>query len=165
MRKYILYIPVLALIFTIGFFANVKAGWLLGPSNYDECILQYIKNSKNNYAITKIRKACHDKFYIPYVPKKKKKQADPNKTDWDEIERSIEKREMWSKKMCNCILENMKNVDNNRAAFLIYKSCSEKTGEWRYPPKHLFPAYKKNEPNDKKKLIKKNGKYYYIPEE
>ena len=144
---------------------SVGAGWLFGPSNYDECILQYIKNSNNNYAIAKIKKACRDKFYIPYVPKKKKKQADPNKIDWDAVFTEIDKREIWSKKMCSCILENMKNVDNNQAAFLIYKSCSEKTGEWRYPPKHLFPAYKKNEPKDKKKLIKKNGKYYYIQEE
>ena len=130
MRKYILYTLVLALIVTIGFSATVKAGWLFGPSNYDECILEYMKNSQSNVAVGKIKKACRDKFY---VPKKIKKPVDPNKTDWDAIEKKATARETWSKKMCDCILENMKDVDNKRAAFLIYKSCADKTGEWLDP--------------------------------
>ena len=95
-----------------------------------------MKNSQSNVAVGKIKKACRDKFYKPkpYVPKKKKKAEEPiDKYNFDAVDRELEQKERWSKKMCDCILENMKDVDNKRAAFLIYKSCADKTGEWLDP--------------------------------
>lgn len=48
----------LVLIFPIG---NCYAGWF-GPSNYDECILEKMKEAKTNSATFAIAAACRSKF-------------------------------------------------------------------------------------------------------
>jgi hypothetical protein len=48
----------LILIFPIG---NCYAGWF-GPSNYEECILEKMKDAKSNYAAIAIANACGKKF-------------------------------------------------------------------------------------------------------
>lgn len=58
----------LILIFPIG---NCYAGWF-GPSNFDECILERMKEAKSNYAAIAIAAACRNEFpkKEPVVEKK-----------------------------------------------------------------------------------------------
>lgn len=50
-------------VFPIG---NSFAGWF-GPSNYEECILEKMKDAKSNYAAAAIAGACSKKFPPPKV--------------------------------------------------------------------------------------------------
>lgn len=50
------------LLFLVAFpIGNTYAGWF-GPSNYEECILDKMKDAKNNYAAAAIANACRKKF-------------------------------------------------------------------------------------------------------
>lgn len=55
------------LLFLVAFpIGNTYAGWF-GPSNYEECILDKMKDAKNNYAAAAIAGACGKKFPPPKV--------------------------------------------------------------------------------------------------
>lgn len=50
------------LVFLVAYsIGNSYAGWF-GPSNYEECILDKMKDAKNNYAAAAIANACRKKF-------------------------------------------------------------------------------------------------------
>ena len=124
-------------------FQGVGAGWFFGPSNYNECTLKYIKNTRSGLAVKMIRRACDDKFTPKFL-------TDEN---------------TWSKGMCNCILKNMQGAENDQAARLILRYCKNKTVQFKYPARKYPPINKNNKPEGKKKLIKKNGEYYFIWED
>lgn len=55
------------LLFLVAFqIGNTYAGWF-GPSNYEECILEKMKDAKSNYAAAAIAGACRKKFPPPKV--------------------------------------------------------------------------------------------------
>jgi len=133
---------IISLCFFVFPFQSARAGWF-SPSNCDECTLKYVKNTQSKVAVSIIRRACSDKF----APK------------------FLVNENTLSKKMCNCILKNMQGVENDRAARLVFRYCKNKTVQFKYPSIKYPPINEKNKPEGKKKLIKKNGKYYFIWED
>lgn len=59
--------------FLLGMFiANQATAGIFGPSNFEECVLENLKNAKNELAVQAVYSACGDKFNKPSKPSKEK---------------------------------------------------------------------------------------------
>ena len=113
---------------------NVYAG-LFGPSNYDECVAKYTKNTESNTAVTVIAYACKNKFiekvnsdysdcvfdYVPSVVSDSAATIVANACKYKYIEKT-------RIKYANCILDEVPEVKTDRAATVTAHSCNN-----RYP--------------------------------
>jgi hypothetical protein len=77
--------------------SNSANAWLFGPSNYDECVSKYTKDTESNRAVTIIAYACKYKY-----------------------------NENIKVKYAECIFEHVPGVVSDRAATIVAYACSNK---------------------------------------
>lgn len=72
---------------------NLVLAGLFGPSSYEDCILESMKNVQSDRAAASIQRACRKKFPKKKVPQKKviKKKVTKKGMDPQEFERMMEK--------------------------------------------------------------------------
>ncbi len=112
---------------------NSAFAWIFGPSNYDECISEYTKDTESNRAVTIIAFACKHKF----KEKVKEKYAD---CIFDYVPGVLSDRaativayackfkyiENTRIKYANCILDEVPGVKTDRAATVVAYSCKNR---------------------------------------
>lgn len=109
--------------------------WFFGPSNYDECLVEYSKDTESNRAVTIIAYACKHKFkenimqayaecifdYVPGVVSDRAATIVSYACKYKHIENK-------RIKYANCILDEVPGVKTDRAASVVSYSCGD-----RYP--------------------------------
>lgn len=63
---------------TFACLSGLTQAGLFGPSNYDDCVLEGVKNAKTDAAVNAVRSACYNKF--PPPPELPKLKAGKNVT-------------------------------------------------------------------------------------
>ena len=109
--------------------------WIFGPSNYDECVAKYTKNTESDKAVKLIAIACRLKFkerenieyadcLLKHVPGIVSDKAATIVQIACKL-KHIEKRRV---AFADCVLANVPEVKSNSAAAIITGSCNS-----RYP--------------------------------
>jgi len=102
---------------------QTNAWWPFGPSNFDDCILKYQKEAKCERASILINSSCKCKFNP-----EAREGDDISGSGLDPLFRGIGTPRIcqYNSAVYDCILDNIGNAQNDKAAVAIFNSCVSK---------------------------------------
>lgn len=109
------------------------SAWFFGPSNYDECVRKYTKNTESSTAVDVITYACDKKFnkkidsdyadcVFNYVPGNVSDTA-ARVITYACVDKYIDNKYI---NYANCILDEVPGVKTDRAATVLTYSCKHR---------------------------------------